>query len=80
MLDFDSGMREPARTRVCRMHINTLKQDIGMLGREISAFEKDLADIDILDKCPSCGQLIDTSHQEAMQDDYLQNNLNKKLA
>ena len=78
MLDFDSGMREPQEPEFVEAY-NTLKQDIGMLGREISAFEKDLADIDILDKCPSCGQLIDTSHQEAMQDD-IQNNLNKKLA
>jgi len=78
MLDFDSGMREPQEPEFIESY-NTLKQDIAMLGREISAFEKDLADINILDKCPSCGQAIDTSHQEAMQDD-IQNNLNKRIA
>jgi len=77
MLDFDSGMREPQEPEFIESY-NTLKQDIAMLGREISAFEKDLADINILDKCPSCGQSIDTSHQEAMQDD-IENNLNKKI-
>ena len=78
MLDFDSGMREPQEPEFVEAY-NTLKQDIAMLGRDITSFEKDLADIDILDKCPSCGQAIDTSHQEAMQDD-IQNNLNKKIA
>ena len=78
MLDFDSGMREPQEPEFIESY-NTLKQDIAMLGREITSFEKDLADINILDKCPSCGQAIDTSHQEAMQDD-IQNNLNKRIA
>ena len=78
MIDFDSGMREPQEPEFVEAY-NTLKQDIAMLGRDIASFEKDLADIDILDKCPSCGQAIDTSHQEAMQDD-IQNILNKKIA
>ena len=78
MIDFDSGMREPQEPEFVEAY-NTLKQDIAMLGRDIASFEKDLADIDILDKCPSCGQAIDTSHQEAMQDD-IQNNLNKRIA
>jgi DNA repair exonuclease SbcCD ATPase subunit len=78
MLDFDSGMREPQEPEFIESY-NTLKQDIAMLGREIAGFEKDLADINILDKCPSCGQAIDTSHQEAMQDD-IENNLNKRIA
>lgn len=78
MIDFDSGMREPQEPEFVEAY-NTLKQDIAMLGRDIASFEKDLADINILDKCPSCGQAIDTSHQEAMQDD-IQNNLNKRIA
>ena len=48
-----------------------------MLNREIATLEKDLSEIDILDKCPSCVQDIDTAHLEAMQDD-LQQNINVK--
>ena len=76
-LEFDSGLREPTEPEFIEAY-NTLKQDIAMLTREISGFEKDLSEIDILDKCPSCGQDIDTSHLEAMQDD-IQQNINNKV-
>ena len=75
-LDFNSGLREPVEPDFMESY-NTLKQDIAMLAREIASFEKDLSEIDILDECPTCGQSIDTSHLEAMQDD-IQRNINTK--
>ena len=75
-LDFDSGLREPEEPEFVESY-NTLKQDIAMLNRELATLEKDLSEIDILDKCPACGQDIDTAHLEAIQDD-LQQNINIK--
>ena len=75
-LDFNSGLREPVEPDFMESY-NTLKQDVAMLAREIASYEKDLSEIDILDECPTCGQSIDTSHLEAMQDD-IQQNINTK--
>ena len=72
ILEFDSGLREPEEPAFMEAY-NTLKQDIALLNREIAALEKDLSEINILDECPTCGQTIDTSHLESMQNDIQQN-------
>lgn len=75
-LQFESGLRLPIAPEFVDQY-QTLKHDLVILGREISTLENDLSNITILDKCPSCGQDIDTTHLESIQDD-IQQSINVK--
>lgn len=67
-LSFDISMAEPepfAHTN----EYQALKFDLTRLNSDIQRLEKELDNVKINDKCPACGQTIDTSHLVRIQEE-----------
>lgn len=67
-LQFELGIKEPAAFAFMDEY-QALKMDLVMLNKDISNFEKELANIKINDKCNVCGQTIDTTHIVVIKQD-----------
>lgn len=65
-LSFDLGIVEPEPFAYMEQY-QALKIDIGVLNTKIADAEKQLRGLKLVDKCPSCGQTIDNSHQLVMK-------------
>ena len=72
-LQFDLSIAEPEPFAYTNEY-QTLKLDLAALNSDIVRIQKELASVKINDKCPACGQPIDTSHLVKIQQD-----LNVKL-
>lgn len=75
-LQFDIALKEPEPFEFIEAY-QTLRLDIGVLNSEIAGIKKKKANIKLIDKCSTCGQSIDNSHQLAMAAE-LENELKSK--
>lgn len=67
-LQFDLSIAEPEPFAYTNEY-QTLKLDLAALNSDIVRIQKELASVKINDKCPACGQSIDTSHLVKIQQD-----------
>lgn len=65
-LKFDMSVTKPEPFEFMNEY-QALKLDIGVLNNSIADKQKAIKNLKLIDKCPSCGQSIDNSHQLVMK-------------